>query len=292
MSNTNGNTVLAVVPGRTDVAEWDEAEKLLLLRQTYAKDLSQPEFELFVEHCRQIGLNPLTKQVQPIKFDGKTLSFHTTLHGLVAIACRAGGYAGIDPVRFDVYPKGDSLGAQHPNTASATVYRIVQGVRCSYSAEVFWVERNRGMASWKVQPWTMLGKCAQAAALRLAFEETKGLYIEEELPPQNVVDSQPRVVTPPPAGQEPPFAPPGGKTWPVWCSELGKQLGIFDTKDEYLAFVKEITGVDPALKKVPDAGWQKLAHQLLQMIDEAAEITDAEGLASVAAEVEAEAGEA
>lgn len=272
--DTNGTSALVVLKPQTDVAEWDTSEKLALLRETYAKGLTSGEFDLFVEHCRQIGLNPLTKQVQPIKFDGKTLSFHTTLHGLVAIACRAGGYAGIDPVHFDIYPKGDNLGTQHPNTASATVYRIVQGQRCSYSAEVYWVERNRGQASWKVQPWTMLGKCAQAAALRLAFEETKGLYIEEELPPQNVVESKPaRPIQQPPADQEPPFAPPRG-TWAEWCAELAKQLGTFDTKEDYQNLITELTGKDPRKVKLQVPDWQKLAHWLqneISLVDGLAE---------------------
>ncbi len=291
MSDTNGN--LALMPRQIQTpADWDTAEKLALLRETYARGLTQPEFELFIEHCRQIGLNPLTKQVQPVKFDGKTLSFHTTIHGLVAIASRTGRYAGVDDVEFDCEPKGDVLGNQHPNWARATVYYLVQGQLRYAKATVRWLERNRGQASWKVQPWHMLGKCALAAAFRLAFEETRGLYIEEELPPAPVTESaapEPHQAQPakaPAFGKERVFPiPPKGITWKAHCEALGKRLGIYANLGEYLQHFQEVTKVDPKSATIPTTVWKQWAEHLVERI-EALEAEDAE-LAEAQAEDEA-----
>lgn len=287
MGETNGNLALMPKAQMQPSAEWDTAEKLALLRDTYAKGLTQPEFELFIEHCRQIGLNPLTKQVQPVKFDGKTLSFHTTIHGLVAIADRTGRYAGVDDIEYDCEPRGETLGNQHPNWAKATVYKITGGVRCSYTAKVRWLERNRGQASWKVQPWHMLGKCALAAAFRLAFEETKGLYIEEELPPVQIVEStvQPqRQQQSAPAKASNPDERQPGESWRDWTKRLGKRLGIFDTLGDYYKVMQQVTGhPDPKGVINDDKIWQTWEAWLLREIDLAEGLKEEdEGLAKMA----------
>jgi hypothetical protein len=92
------------------------------------------------------------------------------------IAARTREYAGCDGYEYDTETE------KHPNKASCTVYRLVQGQRMPFTATVRWEERNKGRDNWVSQPYHMLGKCAESAALRQAFpEECGGLYSEDEL---------------------------------------------------------------------------------------------------------------
>jgi hypothetical protein len=102
-----------------------------------------------------------------------------------------------DPVFRD-----DGFDDGHPSAATVTVYRITQGQRFNYSATARWSEYCPDNAPmWKRMPHTMLGKCAEALALRKAFpQQLAGLYTSDEMeqagpptahvaaPPDSVVD--------------------------------------------------------------------------------------------------------
>jgi hypothetical protein len=74
-------------------------------------------------------------------------------------------------------------------TATVTVYRLTRGTRYAYSATARYNEyvpdpgpNGRGDVMWKRMPHVMLGKCAEALALRKAFpQQLGGLYVKEEL---------------------------------------------------------------------------------------------------------------
>lgn len=77
-----------------------------------------------------------------------------------------------------------------PEWAQVTVYRIVGGVRCEFvGPKVFWLETYATMGKsdvpndmWQTRPFGQLDKCAEAAALRLAYPEEIGSeYIGEEV---------------------------------------------------------------------------------------------------------------
>ncbi len=272
---TNGN--LALMPKVQTELDWDTEETRKLIREMYGgKGIPEQDWQLFLAHARAVGLSPLTRQLCVIKFGDRWLPY-TTIHGLVHNACKAKNYAGADQVEFDVKPTGNALNGQHPNWARATVYKIVQGVRVAFTAEVYWVERNRGQSAWKTQPWSMLGKCALAAAYRLGWSENSDLYIEEELGIENgrvvestIVSEQRQATYTPqaPGDQEPPASPPDGMTWPAWCGELAKRTNPPMTRDQYFEIVGGITGKNPRnAKEFKDADWQKVAHELLSIID-------------------------
>jgi hypothetical protein len=66
-----------------------------------------------------------------------------------------------------------------------TVWKILSGVRCPFTATAHWAEYYPGDAqgwAWKKMPHVMLGKCAEALALRKAFPaELSGVYTFEEM---------------------------------------------------------------------------------------------------------------
>jgi phage recombination protein Bet len=75
-----------------------------------------------------------------------------------------------------------------PEWVAVTVYRLVNGRRCAFTEEVYWLEaystaggKNSQLptAMWIKRPKGQLGKCGKAASLRSAFPEECGYAAEE-----------------------------------------------------------------------------------------------------------------
>ncbi len=161
--------------------EFTEEEKKLI-REDNPK-LDENDLKKFIYHCESSGLNPLTKQIYAQGFlDKKTgkfrMSIITSIDGYRAIADRTGSYAGSDDGVFAGIEKTDSF------KSTVTVYKMVQGQRCPFTATARWAEYcppgNPHM--WLKMPHTMLSKCAEALALRKAFPaQLGGLYTDNEM---------------------------------------------------------------------------------------------------------------
>jgi phage recombination protein Bet len=153
-----------------------------LIRRTYASQLEDREFELFLAVCRSRRLNPLSGHITAYKIGGQ-VSFSPNVAGARVIATRTGVYAGMDDIFYGATVT--EHGFEHPTSATCTVYRLVQGQRCGFTATVRWSERARGDLSkqgpWRSQPYWMLGTRAEKAALGRAFpEDFSGLDVEGE----------------------------------------------------------------------------------------------------------------
>lgn len=144
--------------------------------------------DFFRRACGETGLSPFKRQIYLIK-RGDKYTLQTGIDGYRTIADRTHKYAGNDDYVFDggksqMEVLHDS-GTERPTTATATVWKIIGGVRCPFSATVRWKEYYPGDAlgfQWRKMPFLMLGKCAEALALRKAFpEETVGIFVEEEM---------------------------------------------------------------------------------------------------------------
>ncbi len=172
-------------------------DQVALVKRTLCKDLSNDELELFLGQCKRTGLDPFAKQIHAVKRQGK-LVIQTAVDGYRLIADRTGKYAGNDDPVFD--------NEDHPNKATVTVYKIVAGVRCPFTATARWKEYYPGEKMgfmWDRMPCVMLGKCAESLALRKAFpQELSGLYTDEEMDQAGGHDA------PPPAVKQLPAAPP------------------------------------------------------------------------------------
>jgi hypothetical protein len=70
-------------------------------------------------------------------------------------------------------------------TASVTVWKIVSGQRCAFTATARWIEYVPPQGSdwmWQKMPHLMLAKCAEALALRKAFpRQLSGIYTKDEM---------------------------------------------------------------------------------------------------------------
>ena len=157
-----------------------------LIKRTIAAGATDDELTLFLGQCRRTGLDPFARQIYCVKRQGK-MTIQVGIDGFRLIADRSAQYAGNDDPVFD--------NEQNPTKATVTVYKIVGGVRCPFTATARWTQYYPGDSQgfmWKKMPHLMLGKCAEALALRKAFPaELSGLYISEEMQQAGPVDNEP-----------------------------------------------------------------------------------------------------
>lgn len=144
---------------------------------------------LFLYTCKRTGLDPLTKQIYAIyrwnSRQGKeTMSIQTGIDGMRLVAQRSGQYAGQEDVKYLPEDEADP----HPTKATVTVYKQIKGARVSFTASARWSEYvqtdkdGKPSGLWAKMPYLMLGKTAEALALRKAFpNELSGIYADEEM---------------------------------------------------------------------------------------------------------------
>ncbi len=187
-----------------DAGTWT-TQQVALIKEQIAPGVTDAELALFGEVCRRTGLDPFARQIYAIRrnqreqdADGEwktrqRMTIQTGIDGYRLTAARSGLLAGIDDAQFDT-EEGD-----HPAWARVTVWRMVSGQRCPFTATARWREYavvgkdGQPTGMWRRMPWLMLGKCAEALALRKAFPaELSGVYTGEEMdqadaPPPMVV---------------------------------------------------------------------------------------------------------
>jgi len=154
-------------------------EQVDLVRRTIFPDATDPELQLFLHDCARRGVHPLDRLVHPTKRGGRYTPI-TSVDFMRSQAAGTGDMAGTDDAQFIIDEEGQVV------AATVTVYRMTQGQRFAYTATARWAEYYPGDggqgAMWRKMPHTMLGKCAEALALRKAFpQQLGGLYAPEEL---------------------------------------------------------------------------------------------------------------
>lgn len=162
-------------------------KRLQMVRDKFANGAPQDEFSLFIEFCKAKNLDPLQRQVYLIpRWDSKknanVWSIQTSIDGYRAIADRTGAYAGSDDAVFT--ESGQKVWEKpRPDTAKVTVWKMVQGQRCPFTATARWDEYYQEKSPlWGKMPHTMLAKCAESLALRKAFpEQLSGVYTDTEM---------------------------------------------------------------------------------------------------------------
>lgn len=176
-----------------------------LIKKTIAKGASDDELNMFIQVCKGANLNPFLKQAFLVprwdSKDGKEVrAIQISIDGFRAIAEESGNYAGNDDpafgkmMKFEIKDKQGKVTEtkEVPESAMVTVYKIVQGVRCPFTATARWTEYYPGDRigfMWKTKPHIMLGKCAEALALRKAFPKLlSGFYAQEEMEMTQVKD--------------------------------------------------------------------------------------------------------
>jgi phage recombination protein Bet len=171
------------VKNQNQVAEFND-EQVEILRKTLFKKFSDDEIKFSLAVCNRTGLDPFVRQIyfqkrKNHKTGDETIVITTGIDGFRLIANRSTAYAGSDE---PVFEERDGK----PIKATVTVYRIVQGQRCGFTASVRWNEFYPGDGPdgmmWRKMPFGQLSKCAEAQALRKAFPaELSNVYADEEM---------------------------------------------------------------------------------------------------------------
>jgi phage recombination protein Bet len=157
-----------------------------LLRRTQCQGWSDDHFKLYLHAVDRYRLDPFSQQIHGVlrrdnRRNCQVLTTQTGIDGYRLIAERTGRVAGSDDAEYAENEKGP------PVKATVTVWKLVDGQRCAYTASAWWAEyvpdsRNNADRFWRKMPHLMLGKVAEALALRKGFPaELYGLYTDDEM---------------------------------------------------------------------------------------------------------------
>jgi phage recombination protein Bet len=194
--------------------------QLSLVKRTIAADCTPPEFDLFVEVCRQLRLDPFRKQVFPLVFskdkpDKRRMTLVVSRDGQRSIAVRCGNYRPAsepaemvidETLKGPLNPKGivvcrvrlwqqDKLGEWFPVVGEAYWDEFAP-----VTDEWAWNEEagkrkptgRKALdesGNWAKMPALMIQKVAEMQALRAGWpEEFGGVFGEEEMDRAVVLD--------------------------------------------------------------------------------------------------------
>lgn len=176
--------------GASEIVSYDERQREII-KSVLGADLTDDELDFALINSQRTGLDIFSRQMHVWKQQGKMIMM-TSIDGLRLIARRTGKYSGrseiqwmgADGVWVDAWIKeGHPLAARcsvrhmddpEPTRAVALWAEFAQYVSTDNGRKL----RNL----WASKPTVMLGKCAEAAALRAAFPvEMSGFYTEDEI---------------------------------------------------------------------------------------------------------------
>jgi phage recombination protein Bet len=184
-----------------------ENEKAMLMTNI-CKDLTEPEFNLFLKNSLHRGLDPFVGQIVPMVFNKRDpskrrVTYVTTIDGYRSLASQSGKYEGVTDKKLLVSMRSNKdredeliphelFNPQKHELVSATVYgkrsdmpqQSKSTVLMSYYTHLMSENEN-----WKRSPDRMLLKCAEAQLIRILFpHEMASFYTDEEVQAENLQD--------------------------------------------------------------------------------------------------------
>lgn len=158
------------------------ASEQTALKNEICPDATDDQINYFLRVCEAKAVDPFSGLLyMQLRMNNKTKRMRAmvqpTVDGSRAAAARTNYYAGSDEPEFD------NDDADHPNWCRVTVYRMVKGERCAFSAKCRWKEfvpQAPNDFQWRSKPYHMLGKVTEVQALRKAFPETVSASNEDE----------------------------------------------------------------------------------------------------------------
>lgn len=163
------------------------AEQVKLVKDTVCRGATDNELALFLYTAKQTGLDPLRRQIHAVKrwdsqLNREVMSIQTGIDGYRLLAERTGAYAPGPEPTFKYDSDGKVI------SATAYVKKLVAGQWFDVGATALYSEyvgrKKDGSPNqfWATKPHVMLGKCAEALALRRAFPDAlAGVYSDDEM---------------------------------------------------------------------------------------------------------------
>ena len=227
----------------TALIEFDQDE-IDIIRKTIAPECSKDELRLFIQVCKQTGLNPFARQIYAIVRQGK-MTIQTSIDGYRLLAQRSGEYTGQEgPFWYDDRKKEwvdlwleDYL----PAAAKTGVMRkgFVQPIYAVASFRSYAAKKSNGdlMNLWAKMPEVMIAKVSESLALRRAFPaELSGIYTDAEM---EQADNSAHVVA---AATQIPIQTEEDKKKARLNSlfKSGKDKGLFLSKEEMAEYISAV----------------------------------------------------
>lgn len=186
-----------------------ENEKALLMTNI-CKDLTEPEFNLFLKNSIHRGLDPFVGQIVPMVFNKRDpsrrrVTYVTTIDGYRSIASQSGKYEGVtekkllvswktDKNRDDELISHEMFNPYKHELISATVYGKRSDQPNPTKSTVlmsYYTHLTSDNENWKRSPDRMLLKCAEAQLIRILFpHEMASFYTDEEVHSENIADTR------------------------------------------------------------------------------------------------------
>jgi phage recombination protein Bet len=158
-----------------------EPAEIALIARTVAVGAPLQELAVFLHSCRVLSLDPLLRQAYWIRRgEPPKGTLQVGIDGFRAIAERSGVYAGAESIEYrgvtEWSYKRQTI--MVPELARAVIWKVVAGHKSAFTGEAFWSEfvptAEKDAFMWASKPRLMLGKCAEAQALRRAFPAQLG----------------------------------------------------------------------------------------------------------------------
>lgn len=168
-------------PMAVALATYNDKTQLAVIRDQICPGATPGEMWVFLARCVSLGLDPYSRQMFFIKRQDK-VSHQIGIDGFRSIAERTGELVGISEAEYE----GDAecQGKPVPGLARVTVTREIRGKDREFVGVARWTEFYPGDKlgfMWQKMPAHMLGKCAEAQAMRKAFpQQIGGLQTDAE----------------------------------------------------------------------------------------------------------------
>ena len=170
-----------------------EERMIDVMRASLYPGAKPDSIRMVMGYCAARNLDPLRKPVHIVPMwvkepgSDKGAMQDVVMPGIALYrieAARTGEYAGkSEPIFGPMFTqKLGGADVSFPLWCKVTVYRMVNGQRCEFTALEYWLENyatakrdtDAPNAMWKKRAFGQLAKCAEAQALRMAFPEATG----------------------------------------------------------------------------------------------------------------------
>lgn len=154
-----------------------DPDQIALLKSQIAPRCTDDELNLFVQVCQNTGLDPFSRQIYANrrKSKGKNgqweerMVIQIGIDGLRLIAHRSGQYVGNETFWCGTDGQWRDIWLENYPPAAAKCHVWKRGCDRPFVGVARFSAYSQNQATWKSMPDVMIGKCAEAQALRKAF---------------------------------------------------------------------------------------------------------------------------